>query len=85
MVALARTEHPPLETARADAAPMIVAHGLFGSGRNWATLAKRFAETRRVVSVDLRNHGDSPWTEEMDYPSMGADLLETVDDLGGRA
>ena len=65
---------------------LVVAHGLFGAARNWATLAKRFAETRPVVAVDLRNHGESDWAAEMDYPSMAADLLETIDaEAGGSA
>ena len=63
----------------AGAAPLVIAHGLFGSARNWATLAKRFAEARPVIAVDLRNHGDSGWDDAMEYVSMGADLLETLD------
>ena len=77
----------------AGATPLVVAHGLFGSGRNWATLARRFAETRSVATVDLRNHGDSPWSAAMDYPSMGADLLAAAEpvaallghSMGGKA
>ena len=63
----------------AEATPLVIAHGLFGSARNWATLAKRFAEERPVVSVDLRNHGESGWDGAMDYAAMGGDLLETLD------
>ena len=44
----------------ADAPVLVVAHGLFGSGRNWGAVARRLAEGRRVVAVDMRNHGDSP-------------------------
>ena len=66
--------------ANERARPLVIAHGLFGSARNWATLAKRFAETRPVVAVDLRNHGDSPWSmRRWTTPSLGADLLETID------
>src|SRR3546814_5232322 len=49
--------------APAGVAPLVILHGLYGSGRNWATTAKRLAEGRRVVTVDLRNHGDSPWAD----------------------
>ena len=48
--------------------PLVILHGLFGSARNWATVAKRLAEHRRVLALDLRNHGASPWTPGMDYP-----------------
>jgi pimeloyl-ACP methyl ester carboxylesterase len=40
--------------------PLLVIHGLFGSARNWATLARRFGERQRVYALDLRNHGSSP-------------------------
>lgn len=56
-------------------APLLIAHGLFGAARNFATLAKRLAAERPVAVVDMRNHGDSPWAPEMDYRTLGADLL----------
>lgn len=68
----------------ADATPLVIAHGLFGSGRNFGTLARRYAEARPVASVDLRNHGDSPWTPEMDYVAMGTDLARFAAETFGR-
>lgn len=62
--------------------PLVILHGLFGSGRNWASLAKRFADHYQVVTVDLRNHGDSPHAATMTYPEMAADLRVTLDDVG---
>lgn len=82
-IELARTAFPA--EAEAGRPPLVVAHGLFGSGRNWGTLARRFAAHRPVATVDLRNHGASAWTSEMDYPAMAADLLAAIDALGGRA
>jgi len=41
-------------------APLVIAHGLLGQGRNFGTLARGFAEKRAVICVDMRNHGDSP-------------------------
>ena len=38
--------------------PVLIAHGLFGQGRNLGVIARQLAETRRVVSVDMRNPGD---------------------------
>jgi pimeloyl-ACP methyl ester carboxylesterase len=58
--------------------PLLIIHGLFGSGRNWASLAKRFAETHRVFLLDVRNHGQSPWSDEMTYGAMAEDILEFV-------
>ncbi|MFN4087760.1 MAG: alpha/beta fold hydrolase [Alphaproteobacteria bacterium] len=65
-----------------DLPPLLVLHGLYGAGRNWSTMARRLAERRRVVTVDLRNHGDSPWADGMDYRSMAEDVGALIDRLG---
>ena len=64
-----------------DRPPLVIAHGLYGSARNWGAIAKRLAADRLVVSVDMRNHGDSPRAEENDYPAMAADLAATLTQL----
>ena len=65
--------------------PLVIAHGLFGSGRNWGAVAKRLSAARQVVAVDMRNHGDSPRARPHDYEGMAEDLAATIDALGGRA
>lgn len=60
--------------------PLIILHGLFGSADNWQTLAKRFAEKNKVVLVDMRNHGHSPHTDEMNYDAMADDIYELIQD-----
>jgi pimeloyl-ACP methyl ester carboxylesterase len=65
--------------------PLVIAHGLFGSARNWGVVARRLAEGRRVIAVDMRNHGDSPWFDEHSYAAMAADLSEVIAAEGGRA
>ena len=72
------------EGGASQSAPMLIAHGLFGAGRNWMSLARRFAESRQVATVDLRNHGASPWGDETDYLSLGQDLLQTAEALFAR-
>lgn len=62
--------------------PLIVMHGLFGSARNWQMLVKRFAGRRHVFALDMRNHGGSPWSDEMDYPAMAADVAKFIEDRG---
>lgn len=54
--------------------PLIILHGLFGSLGNWGWHSKQLAENYSVYGVDLRNHGDSPHSAEMDYPSMAQDI-----------
>ena len=78
------TIHHPAETPT-DALPLVIAHGLYGSARNWGVIARRLADVRDVVAVDMRNHGASPWSDVHGYPQMAADLAEVIDALGGRA
>lgn len=59
--------------------PVIILHGLFGSGDNWAGVAKKLSNRFRVLLPDLRNHGRSPHSPIMDYPTMAADVLELMD------
>ena len=67
-----------IRTAYGDGPPFVIAHGLFGAGRNWTSFAKAAAGDWRAITVDLRNHGDSPWDAAMDYSAMGNDLLELI-------
>lgn len=60
--------------------PMLILHGIFGSSDNWLTQAKIFGEHYKVYSIDLRNHGQSPHSDEFDYQSMVADLQEFIVD-----
>lgn len=60
--------------------PMIILHGLLGSLDNWQSLAKRFAENFHVFTVDQRNHGQSPHSENMDYDLLSNDLAEFITD-----
>lgn len=50
-------------------APVLFLHGLLGSKRNFSTCANMLAvqldKKRRIMGVDLRNHGDTqPWSDE---------------------
>lgn len=62
--------------------PLVIAHGLFGSARNWGVIAKRLSETRRVICVDMRNHAGSFWDADMSYEAMARDLTEIIAPLG---
>lgn len=72
-------------TTPSDQPPLLIAHGLFGSGRNWGVIARRLADTRSVVTVDMRNHGESPRMPSQSYPEMAADLAEVIVAQGGVA
>ncbi len=58
--------------------PLLIAHGLYGSARNWGVIAKRLSSDRTVIAVDMRNHGTSPWHDSHSYPDMAGDLAEVI-------
>ncbi len=64
---------------------LVILHGLLGSARNWAGIARALADRRRVVTLDLPNHGASPWGETMDYPFLAAEVAAVIEGLGGPA
>lgn len=62
---------------------LIILHGLFGSGDNWATLARSFSDAGfHAVLVDQRNHGRSPHSPSFSYPLMADDLQELIEANG---
>ncbi len=65
-----------------DAPPLIILHGLYGASDNWFTLSKEWAEYYDVISVDLRNHGQSPHSPNHNYEVLSRDVVELMDDLG---
>jgi esterase len=62
--------------------PLAILHGLFGSGRNWRSIAQQLAAHHRVLAFDLRNHGASPWADGMSYAEMADDLRVSLHERG---
>jgi len=63
--------------------PLLICHGMLGSRHNWTSMAKQIHKKtgRRVLTIDARNHGDSPHTENMSYPLMAGDVLKLIEAL----
>jgi esterase len=53
---------------------LIILHGLFGMLDNWHTLAVRFGTQFQTWTIDQRNHGKSPHSDEIDYNILAEDL-----------
>lgn len=68
-----------------DLPPLLIVHGLFGSARNWGVIAKRLSDARQVITVDMRNHGESEWFESHSYAELAEDLAGVIAANGGRA
>lgn len=55
--------------------PIVILHGLLGSSRNWQSAGVALAASgHRVIGLDLRNHGISPWDDDCSYTAMAEDV-----------
>lgn len=63
---------------------IVLLHGLFGSKSNFNSLAKALVQRtgRRVLTVDARNHGNSPHSPDASYEAMSQDLQGLLPQLG---
>lgn len=68
---------------------ILILHGIYGAGRNWASVARRLVRSRPewgVMLVDLRLHGDSRGFEPPHtIRSCADDVRRLVADTGVRA
>ncbi len=55
---------------------IVMLHGLFGSARNFATLATELSVNARVFAYDARNHGRSPHFRTHNLSDLTRDLDE---------
>lgn len=62
-------------------APIVLIHGLFGSLSNLGMLARTLQQSYDIVQIDVRNHGKSAHSSELNYPLMATDIVETLDHL----
>lgn len=60
--------------------PPLLRAGLFGSKQNWRSISKalhaKTRPTRKIVSVDARNHGESPHSPNHRYEDLVEDIHE---------
>uniref|UniRef100_A0A1B0CUN3 sn-1-specific diacylglycerol lipase ABHD11 n=1 Tax=Lutzomyia longipalpis TaxID=7200 RepID=A0A1B0CUN3_LUTLO len=81
-VKLTYDEYLPKDQTTPGGAPVLIMHGLFGSRQNWRGISKRLTQVlkpgRRILSLDARNHGQSPHTHEHTYQHMAEDVREMI-------
>jgi len=58
---------------------LILLHGLFGSADNLGRIATELSNDFKVHALDLRNHGQSFHSDEMDYALMAQDVINYMD------
>ncbi len=59
--------------------PLIILHGLLGSSDNWQIMAKEFGSLFHTFTLDARNHGRSPHSDEFSYRIMAEDVRNFMD------
>ncbi|ENU57612.1 alpha/beta fold hydrolase [Acinetobacter guillouiae] len=60
---------------------LVLIHGLFGSLSNLGIIAREFQGKFNLLQIDVRNHGHSAHSDEMNYQLMAQDVLQTLDHL----
>lgn len=65
----------------ADNPTLVFIHGLFGDMNNLGVIARAFSEDYPILRVDLRNHGQSFHSPEMNYAVMAQDLISLLKHL----
>ena len=63
-----------------NGSPVVIMHGVFGSSDNWLTVSKDLSQNHHIYLLDLRNHGQSPHSDEFSYKAMASDLQEFLMD-----
>ena len=64
--------------------PLIILHGLFGMSDNWLTIGKQLSNLYHCYILDMRNHGRSPKSTDLNYDDMAEDVYEFLTDFGLR-
>ncbi len=69
-------------TSEGKGNPVLILHGLLGTGNNWRTIANELADTHTVYRLDMRNHGRSFHSDQFNYDVMAEDVLRFMDRRG---
>lgn len=81
-IALHTKTYTPEAGKAVQSGPIVILHGLFGTGDNWAFLSRALAaKGHTVIAVDLRNHGQSPWADSHTYADMAEDVIALLEGL----
>ncbi|WWO97373.1 MAG: alpha/beta fold hydrolase [Candidatus Dasytiphilus stammeri] len=72
-------QHSAKKIDQKPTTPILMIHGLFGDLSNLNSLGRGLNDYRKIIQVDVRNHGSSKHNDEMNYMVMAQDILETLD------
>jgi pimeloyl-ACP methyl ester carboxylesterase len=60
---------------------VLLVHATGDTSADWASVAEELAADRLVVAVDLRGHGESPWSGPYELADLADDLVATAERL----
>lgn len=80
-----QTGPKPSSSGQQSLATVVLLHGLLGSAKNLGVLARALAGEYSVLSIDLRNHGRSPHSDEMTLSLLASDVCALLDTLSLRS
>lgn len=69
-------------TGPTDGREVVLVHGITDSRRMWDPLLGELTDRYRVLSVDLRGHGESADASDYDPQSYAGDVVETMHAVG---
>jgi lipase len=62
--------------------PVLAIHGVSAHAQRWERLALEAWPHLRTIAVDLRGHGQSPWTPPWSIEQHMRDIVDTLDAVG---
>lgn len=71
--------HYKLSTATPESPWLVLIHGLFGSADNLSVVRRHFEKTHNIISVDLPDHGESPWSDGFSLDAAVAGIMAILD------
>lgn len=76
-VDLAYATYETQESKQKKLTPLIILHGMMSAKDNWSVFGEAINRNtaRKVITIDARNHGDSPRSEDMTWFHLVADVL----------
>ncbi len=60
---------------------LVFIHGLFGDLNNLGVIARAFSDQYPILRIDLRNHGQSFHSNDMNYDCLSEDVINLLDHL----
>ena len=74
--------HTEVEQTQGTPLPMIVLHGILGNKSNFRGIVSQQAirDRRWSFLVDMRNHYDSDWHNDMNYLALSEDVIRFAEE-----